>query len=156
MFIAVANSFSVCSVPRALATGCCGSLYRMPGSSILDYSFGDKRKNRTHLSRIRPVSRSSLPSSSRMFSDLTSFISSSRISLIFWKNPCSSPMRNSFSNSSTWCSKKRTSVSCTSHCLQPVTCVPGGLPQLRIPSVYFQALSGCVHPIIDACSSASV
>ena len=36
---------------------------------------------------------------------------------------------------------------CTSHSLQPVTCLPDGPPQLRIPRVYFQALLRCVHRI---------
>ena len=35
----------------------------------------------------------------------------------------------------------------TSHSLQPVTCFPDGLPQVRIPDVCFQALPRCVHRI---------
>ena len=36
---------------------------------------------------------------------------------------------------------------CTSHSLQPVTCLRDGPPQLRIPGVHFQALPRCVHRI---------
>ena len=98
-FIAVAISSSVGSIPRALATGCCGSLFGMSGSSMSDLEFNNERKNRTHLSRIRPLLRSSLPPSSRTHCDSTFFVSSSCTDLMFWKNPCWSPMRNCFSNS---------------------------------------------------------
>ena len=64
-FIAVAISSSVGSIPRALTTGCCGSLFEMSGSSMTDLQFSSERKNLSHLSRIRYLSRSSLPSSSR-------------------------------------------------------------------------------------------
>ena len=50
-FIAVAISSSVGSIPRALATGCCGSLFGMSGSSMSDLEFSSERKNLTHLSR---------------------------------------------------------------------------------------------------------
>ena len=142
-FIAVAISSSVGSIPRALATGCCSSRFGMSGSSMPDLEFSSERKNRTHLSRIRPLSRSSLPSSSRTHCDSTSFFSSSYTDLMFWKNPCWSPMRNCFSNSTTWRSKKRTTAA-LAHSLQPVTCLPDGPPQLRIPGVHFQALPRCV------------
>ena len=36
---------------------------------------------------------------------------------------------------------------CTSHSLQPVTCLLDGPPQLRTPRVHFQVLSRCVHRI---------
>ena len=42
---------------------------------------------------------------------------------------------------------EKTNDCCTSHSLQPVTCFPDGLPQLRIPGVCFQALPRCVHRI---------
>ena len=90
-FIAVAISSSVGSISRALATGCCGSLFGMSGSSMSDLAFSRERKNRTHISRIRPLSRSSLPSSSRTHCDSTFFVSSGCTDLIFWKNPCWSP-----------------------------------------------------------------
>ena len=70
-FIAVATSSSVGSVARALATGCCSSLLVILGSSMSDFAFSSGRNNRTHLSRIRPLTRSSLPSSSRRFCDST-------------------------------------------------------------------------------------
>ena len=40
-FIAVTTSSSVGSVPRALATGCCGSLFGMSGSRMMS-DFVDK------------------------------------------------------------------------------------------------------------------
>ena len=109
-FIDVAISSSVGSIPRALATGCCGSLFGMSGSSISDLAFSSEVKNRTHLSRIRHLSCSNLPSSSRTHCDSTFSVSSSCTGLMYWKNPCWSPMRNCFSNSTTWRSKKRTTV----------------------------------------------
>ena len=54
-FIAVAISSSVGSIPRALATGCCGSLFGMSGSSMSDLEFSSEQKNRTHPLRIRPL-----------------------------------------------------------------------------------------------------
>ena len=106
-FITVKICFSVDSIPRALATECCGSLFGMSGSSMSDLAFSSERKNRTHLSRIRHFSRSSLPPSSRTHCD-SIFVSSSCTDLMFYNNPCWSPMHNSFSNSTTWRSKKRT------------------------------------------------
>ena len=84
-FIAVAISSSMGSIPRALAIGCCGSLFGMSGSSMSDLEFSNERKNRTHLSRVRPLSRSSLPPSSRTHCDSTFFVSSSCTDLMFWK-----------------------------------------------------------------------
>ena len=46
-FIALAISSSVGSIPRALATGCCGSLFGMSGSSMSDLEFSSERKNLT-------------------------------------------------------------------------------------------------------------
>ena len=43
-FIAVAIPFSVGSIPRALATGCCGSLFGMSGSNMPDFAFSSERK----------------------------------------------------------------------------------------------------------------
>ena len=97
-YIAVAISSSVGSIPRALATGCCGSLFGVSGSSMSNFEFSNEWKNRTHLSRIRPLSCSSLPPSSRTHCDSTFFVSSSCTDLMFWKNPCWSPIRNCFSN----------------------------------------------------------
>ena len=97
-------------IPVALAAGCCGRLSRMSVSSLLDLAFSNERTNRNHLSRIRPLSRSSLPSSSGTHCDSTFFYSSSCTDLIYWKNPCWSLMRSCFSNSKTWRSKKRTTA----------------------------------------------
>ena len=54
-------------------------------SSMSDLAFSSERKNRTHLSRIRPLSRSSLPSSSRTHCCSIFFVSSSCATLMFWK-----------------------------------------------------------------------
>ena len=82
-FVVVAFSSAVGSIPRALANGCCGSLFVMSGSSMSDLVFSGERNNRTHLSRIRPLSRSSLPPLSRVHCDSTFFVSSSCSDLIF-------------------------------------------------------------------------
>ena len=137
------------SIPKALATGCCGSLFRISGSILLDLAFSSERKNRTHLSRTHTLSSSSLPSSSQTRCDSTFFVSFSYTDLMFWKNPCWSPTRNCFSNSMT--ALEETNDCCTSHSLQSVTCLPDGPPQLRLPRVHFQALSRCVHRISPAC-----
>ena len=103
-----------------------------------DLAFSSKRKNRTHLSRIRLLSRSSLLPSSRMHCDSTFFVSSSCTKLMFWKNPCWSPVLLQL---------EQTNDCCTSHSLQPVTCFPDVPPQQRIPGVRFQAMPRCVHRI---------
>ena len=153
-FIAVAIS-SVGSIPRALATGCCGSLFGMSGSSMSDLEFSSERKNRTHLSRIRPLSRSSLPLSSRTHCDSTFFVSSSCTDLMFWKNPCWSPMRNCFSNSTTWRSKKRTTAALRTLFSQ----LHAFLTALRSCASLVSILRRC-HAVciasVAACSSASV
>ena len=52
-FIAVEISSSVGSIPRALATDCCGSLFGMSGSNMYDLlAISSERKHRTQLSRI--------------------------------------------------------------------------------------------------------
>ena len=83
---------------------------RYVGIEHVGFRVQNERKNRTHLSRIFPLSRSSLPPSSRTHCDSTFFVSSSCTDLMFWKNPCWSPMRNCFSNPMTWRSKKRTTA----------------------------------------------
>ena len=140
------TSSCVGSVPRALATGCCGSLFGGPGSSISDLAFSSERKKRTHLSRIRPLPRSSLPSSSRTYYNSTFFVSSSCIDVVFWKNPRWSPTRNCFSNSTTWRSKKRTIAALRTFLSQ----LHAFLTSFRSCAplfVHFQALLGCVHRI---------
>ena len=113
--IFVAISSSVGAIPRALATGCCGSLFGMSGFNMSDFAFSSKRKNRTHLSRIRLLSRSRLSSSSRTYCDST-FLISSCIDLMLLKSPCLSPMRNCFSNSTTLWSKKQTTAALRTFC----------------------------------------
>ena len=103
-FIAVAISSSVESIPR------CGRLFGTSRSSMSDLAFSSERMNRTHLSRICILSRSSVPPSSRTHCDSSSFVSSSCTAVMFWKNPCWSPLRNYFSNSTTWRSKLRTNA----------------------------------------------
>ena len=106
VFLAVANSFPAGSFPRALATGCCGSLFGILESSV-DFSFSSERKNRTYRLRMRPLSRSSPPSPLRVYCDSTFFVSSSYTGLMVWKNPRWSFMPICFSNSITWRSKKQ-------------------------------------------------
>ena len=84
-FIDVAISSSMGSIPRVLAAGCCGSLFGMSESSMSDLALSSKRSNRTHLSRIRPLSRSDLPSSLRPQCGSTFFASSSCTDWMFWK-----------------------------------------------------------------------
>ena len=73
-----------------------------------NFAFSSKRKKRTYRSRIRPLSRSSLPFSPRTYSNSTFLVSFSCTYLMFWKNPYWSPMRICFSRSTTtWRSKKR-------------------------------------------------
>ena len=62
--------------------------YRDLACTWYDLAFSSERKNRTHLSRIRPLSCSSLPSSSQTHCDSTFFVFSSCIVLMLWKNPC--------------------------------------------------------------------
>ena len=94
------------SIPKALATGYCDSLIEMSGSSMSDLTFSSERKNCTHFSRMRPLSRSSLPYSSRTHYDSSFFVSSSCTDWMIWKNPCWSPS-DCFSDSIMWSSKKR-------------------------------------------------
>ena len=154
--LAVAISASVGSIPRALATGCCGSLFGMSGSSMSDLAFSSERKNRNHLSRPRPLSRSSLPSSSLTHGDSTYFISSSCTDLMFWKNPCWSPTRSCFSNSTTWRSKKRTTAALRTLFSQ----LHAFLTALRssfasLVSIFRRCHAACIASVA-ACSSASV
>ena len=120
-----------------------------------DLEFSDERKNRTHLSRIRPLSRSSLPPSSRTHCYSTFFVSSSCTHLMFWKNPCWSPMRNCFSNSTTWRSKKRTTAALYTIFSQ----LHAFLTALRSCASLVSILRHC-HAVciasVAACSSASV
>ena len=120
-----------------------------------DFAFSSERKNRTHLSRICPLSRSSLPSSSRMHCYSTFFVSSSCTNLMFWKNPCWSPTRNCSSNSTTCRSKKRTTA-----VLRPFfSQLHDFLTALRscasLVSIFRRCHAACIASVA-ACSSASV
>ena len=111
-----------------------------------DLAFSSERKNRTHLSRIRPLSRSSLPSSSRTRCDSAFFISSSCTDLM----PLEEPVLISHAQLHLQLNDvapEETNDCCTSHSLQPVTCLPDDPPQLRIHRVHFQALPRCMHCI---------
>ena len=44
-FVVTANSSFMDSIPRALATGGCGSRFRVSGKSMLDFAFSSERKN---------------------------------------------------------------------------------------------------------------
>ena len=143
------------SIPRALATGCCGSLFGMSGLGMSDLEFSNERKNRTDLSRIRPLSRSSLPPSSRTHCDSTFFVSSSCTDLMFWKNPCWSPIRNCFSNSTTWRSKKRTTAALRTLFSQ-LHAFPTALRSCAsLVSAFRRCHAACIASVA-VCSSASV
>ena len=71
----------------ALATGCCGSLFRISKSSMSNLAFSSERKNRTHLSWIGRFLRSTLLSSSQTHCDSTLFVSSSFIEFIVLEEP---------------------------------------------------------------------
>ena len=154
-FIAVAISSSVGSISRALATGCCGSLFGMSASSMSDLEFSNERKNRTHLSRIRPLSRSSLPHSSRAHFDSTFFVSSSCTDLMFWKNPCWSPIRNCFSNSTTGRSKRRTTVALRTLFSQLHAFLAALRSCASLVSGFRRCHAACIASVA-VCSSASV
>ena len=153
--------YTIGSVPSlsghamVLVTGCCGSLFGMSGSSISNLAFSSQRKNRTHLSRIRPLSRSSLPSSSRMHCDSTLFVFSSCTDFMFWKNTCWSLMRNCFSNSTTWRSKKQTTASlCT--LFSQLHVFPTALCSfVSLVSIFGRCYDSCIKSVA-AYSSASV
>ena len=72
-FIAKATSPSVGSVPGAVAVGYCGSLFVISGLSISYFAFSSERKNRTHLSRVDILSRSSLGHGCNLVQRSTSF-----------------------------------------------------------------------------------
>ena len=154
-FIAVKISSSEGSIPRALATGCCGSLFGMSESSMSDLAFSSERKNRTHLSRIRPLSRSSLPPSSRTHCDSTFFVSSSYTDLIFLKNSCWSPMHNRVSNSTMWRSKKRTTAALRTLFSQVHAFLTALCSCASLVSVFGRCRAACIAS--DAvCRSASI
>ena len=138
------------SIPRALATGCSVSLFGMS-----DLEFSNERKNRTHISRIRPLSRSSLPSSSRKHCDSTFFVSYSCTDLMFWKNPCWSPIRNCFSNSTTWRSKKRTTAALRTLFRQLHAFLTVFRSCASLVSVFRRCHAACIASVA-VCSSASV
>ena len=120
-----------------------------------DFAFGSERKNRTYLSRVHPLSRNSLPSSSRTHCDSTFFVSSRCTGLIFWKNTCRSPVRNCFSNSTTWRSKKRTTAALRtlfSHLHVFVTALCSYVAHV---SIFRRCQAACIASVA-ACSSASV
>ena len=150
--ITVAISSSVGSIPRALANGC---LFGMSGSSMSDLAFSSERNNCTHLSWIRLLSRSSLPSSSRRHCNSAFFIFSSCTLLMFWKNPCWSPMRSCFSNSTTWRSKKRTTSALRTLFSQLHAFVTALRSCTSLLSIFRRCHAACIASVA-ACSSASV
>ena len=113
------------------------------------------RKNRTHLLRIRPLSRSSIPSSSRTHCDSTFFVFSSCTDLMFWKNPCWSPTRNCFSNSTTGRSKKRTTADLRTFFSQLYAFLTTLRSCASLVSIFRRYHAACIASDA-ACSSASV
>ena len=154
-FIVGAISSSVASIPRARTTGCCGSLFGMSGSNMFDFAFSSVRKNRTHLSRISPLSRSTLPSSSRTHCDSAFFVSSSCTDSMFWKNTCWFPTRNCFSNSPTWRSKKRTTAALRTLFSQLHTFLTALRSCASLVSIFWRCHAACIASVA-ACSSDSV
>ena len=142
-------------IPRALATGCCGSLFGISGSSMSDLELSSERKDRTHLSRIRPLSRRSLPPSSRTHCDSTFFVPSSCTDFIFWKNPCWSSIRNCFSHSATWRSKKRTTAALRTFFSQLHTFLTALRSCASLVSVFRRCHAACITSVA-VYSSASV
>ena len=120
-----------------------------------DLGFSSERKNRTHLSRIRPLLRSSLPPSTRMHCDSIFFVSSSCTDLMFWKNLCWSPIRNCFSNSTTWRSKKRTTAALRTLFSQLHAFLTALRSCASLVSVFRCCRTACIASVA-VCSSASV
>ena len=101
--------------------------------------------------RISPSSRgyalcraNSLPSSSRTHCDSTFFVSSSCTDFMFWKSPIPHAQLLLQLND---VALEETNDCCTSHSLQPGTCLPDGPPKLSIHRVHVQALPRCMHRI---------
>ena len=107
-FITVAIT-SVGSIPRTLATGCCGRLFGMSGSSISNLAFSIEQKNHTHPSRVRPLPCSAfLPRHRRTVIRPSSSPQLHRFNVLEESLLVSHPQR--LSNSTTWRSKKRTTA----------------------------------------------
>ena len=122
---------------------------------MTDFAFSSERKNCTHHSRIRPLSRSSLPSSSRTHCDSTFFVFSSCTDLMFWKNPSWSPTRSCFSNSTTWRSKKRTTAALRTFFSQLHAFLTALRSCTSLVSIFRRCHAACIA-LVAACSSASV
>ena len=120
-----------------------------------DLEFSNERKNRTYLSRIRPLSRSSLPPSSPTPCDSTFFVSSSCTDLMFWKNPCWSPIPNCFSNSTTWRSKQRTTAALRTLFSHLHTLLTALRSCAFLVSVFRRCHAACIASVA-VCNSASV
>ena len=120
-----------------------------------DLAFSSQRKNRTQLSRIRPLSRSSLPSSPRTYCNSTFFVSSTCTDLMFWKNPCWSLLSNCFSNSTTWRSKKRTTAALRTLFSQLHVCLTALRSCASLVSNFRRCQAACIASVV-AYRSASV
>ena len=118
----------------------------MSGSSMSDIAFSSERKNRPNPSRIHPLSRTSVPSSSRTHCDSTLLVPPQlqrfdvleESILIFHAQMLLQPNDVAL---------EEPNDCCISHSLQPVVCLSDGPSQLRIPGVHFRALPRCVHRI---------
>ena len=75
------------STPRACVVGHWGSPSMMSSLSLSDFELKRVDKNRAHLPRTSLGSRSIMPSSSRMYCELTSRVSSMFRDLKRWKSP---------------------------------------------------------------------
>ena len=101
------------------------------------------------------MSLSSLPPSPRTHCDSTFFVSSSCTDLMFWKNPCWSPIRNCFSNSTTWRSKKRTTAALRTLFSQLHAFLTALCSCASLVSVFRRCHAACIASVA-VCSSASV
>ena len=120
-----------------------------------DFAFSIERKNCTYLSRIRPLSRSSLPSSSRTHCESTLFLSSRCTDLMLWKNSCWSPTRNCFPNSTTWRSKKRATAALHTFFSKLHAFLTALRSCASLVSIFRRCHAACIASVA-ACSSASV
>ena len=87
--------------------------------------------------------------------DSNFFASSSCADLMFWENPCWSPMRNCFPNSTTWRSKKRTRAALRTPFSQ-LHAFLTALYSFSFPMSIFRRYHAVCIASVAACSSVSV
>ena len=105
--------------------------------------------------RLRPLSRRSFPSSSRMFCSSIFDVASTCIDSIFWKNPRCSPVYNVSSNSTTWRSKKQTIAALHILFSQLYACLTALRSCASVVSIFGGYQGACVASVA-ACSFAVI